>query len=371
MVDAAPDPVAPAYEGPCVAGLVPALLGPGERESRDWLPAPALHPHQLVLLVVDGLGWYQLQERAKLAPGLASMTGGPITSVAPTTTAAALTSITTGLSPAEHGMIGYRVQIGEGEVLNLLRWRTAAGDASGTVPPGAFQPQPAFGGTPVPVVTRSEFAATGFTAAHLSGSRLRGWRVASSIGVEVERALRAGEPFVYAYYDGLDKVAHEQGLGAHFEAELRFVDQLVEEVCNRLPPGAALLVTSDHGQVMVGNATITLPPELLADLVLQSGEGRFRWLHARPGAVRRVADTASALYGELAWVMTREELIEQGWFGGPLRPDVERRLGDVALIARAPVAFNDPADPGELTLASRHGSLTREEMWVPLLAWGP
>lgn len=354
-----------------MAGLVPALLGPGEREGVEWLPGPARHPRQLVLLVLDGLGWYQLQERTALAPGLASMTGGPVSSVAPTTTAAALTSIATGLSPAEHGIIGYRVQIGEGEVLNVLRWRTPAGDASRTVPPGAFQPHAAFAGAPVPAITRSEFAATGFTQAHLSGSRLRGWRVASSIAVEVERALRAGEPFVYAYYDGLDKVAHEQGLGAHFEAELRFVDRLVEDLCNRLPDGAALLVTSDHGQVMVGDATISLPPELLADLLLQSGEGRFRWLHVRPGAIRRVTDTATALYGEVAWVMTREEVVEAGWFGGPLRPDVQRRLGDVALIARAPVAFNDPADPGELTLASRHGSLTREEMWVPLLGWAP
>lgn len=371
MVDTSPGPVAPAYEGPCVASLVPALLGAGEREGPAWLPEPARHPRQLVLLVVDGLGWYQLQERATTAPSLASMTGGPITSVAPTTTATALTSITTGLLPAEHGVIGYRVQIGEGEVLNVLRWRTAAGDASGTVPPAAFQPQPAFAGTPVPAITRTEFQRTAFTAAHLSGSRLRGWRVASSIGVEVEQALQAGEPFVYAYYDGLDKVAHERGLGAHYEAELHFVDQLVDEVCNRLPDGAALLVTSDHGQVMVGSATISLPPELLADLVLQSGEGRFRWLHARPGAVRRVAEAASALYSDVAWVLTRDEVVEAGWFGGPLRPEVQRRLGDVALVASAPVAFNDPDDPGELSLASRHGSLTREEMWVPLLAWSP
>ena len=34
------------------------------------------------------------------------MTGGPITSVVPSTTATALTSITTGLSPGEHGVVG-------------------------------------------------------------------------------------------------------------------------------------------------------------------------------------------------------------------------------------------------------------------------
>lgn len=44
------------------------------------------------------------------------------------------------------------------------------------------------------------------------------------------------------------------------------------------------------------------------------------------------------------------------------------RLGDVALIPHAPVAFLDPADAGESTLAARHGSLTADEMLVPLVA---
>ena len=42
-------------------------------------------------------------------------------------------------------------------------------------------------------------------------------------------------------------------------------------------------------------------------------------------------------------------------------------LGDVALVAREPVAFDDPADTGPFQLVSRHGSLTSAEMLVPLL----
>ena len=42
---------------------------------------------------------------------------------------------------------------------------------------------------------------------------------------------------------------------------------------------------------------------------------------------------------------------------------------DVALVARAPVAFLDPADTGETRLLARHGSLTPAEMYVPLVAW--
>jgi hypothetical protein len=42
-------------------------------------------------------------------------------------------------------------------------------------------------------------------------------------------------------------------------------------------------------------------------------------------------------------------------------------LGDVVLAAREPVAFIDPALPGEANLRSAHGSLTAGEMLVPLL----
>jgi hypothetical protein len=62
-------------------------------------------------------------------------------------------------------------------------------------------------------------------------------------------------------------------------------------------------------------------------------------------------------------------MIAEGWLGGIPAPEVARRLGDVALVPFAPTAFMDPADTGELRLAARHGSLTADEMLVPLLAW--
>src|SRR5688572_18974498 len=272
------EPVVPDYGGACIDSLVPALLR-WRRPAPAWLPEPARDARQVVLLVLDGLGWEQLHEHAGAAPVMAGMTGRPITSVAPTTTAAALTSISTGRPPAEHGIVGYRVHLGDCRVLNVLRWRTADGDARGTVPPPAFQPLAVFDGTAPPVVTRAAFAATGFTEAHLGGVRLHGWRTPSSLVVEVRALLAAGEPFVYAYYDGIDKVAHEFGIGAHYEAELRFADRLVGDLLEALPDGAALVVTSDHGQVDVGDRLVGLAPEVAAEVMFGSGEGRFRWLH--------------------------------------------------------------------------------------------
>jgi len=372
---AVPAPVLPDYDGACLSSVVPTLLS-GLVDPPAWVPGPVHGARQVVLLVVDGLGWAQLRALAASAPTLAAAAGGPITSVAPTTTATALTSLTTGVPPSVHGVVGYRVRVdadgaGPGDVMNVLRWRTPHDDMRRRIPPPSFQPVAPFGGRSVPAVTRPEFAATGFTAAHLSGARLVGWSVPSALVVGVRRLLEAGETFVYAYYDGLDKIAHEHGLGDFYRQELVAVDRLVADLLDVLPPGAALAVTSDHGQVEVGNATRLPAPELFDMVELLSGEGRFRWLHVRPGSLHEAVAAAREAHGHEAWVRTRDDMVADGWFGGPLTPEVARRLGDVALVAHAPVAFLDPADTGETRLLGRHGSLTHAEMHVPFVAWAP
>ena len=277
------EPIFPDYAGANVRAIVPTLLAPQRGAGRAWMPGPVRDAAQVVMLVLDGLGWEQFVEHRRHMPTLATFEGGPITTVAPSTTATALTSITTGLTPGEHGLVGYRMDVG-GEVLNVLRWSTTSGDARRKHEPRRLQPFAPFIGEPVPVVTKADFERTGFTEAHLRGGRLVGWRAASSLAVTVGELLRAGEPLVYAYYDGIDKIAHERGFGSYYEAELRSADDIVEQVRDQLTDDAALLVTADHGQVDVGTNTRALAADVLKLTRFLSGEGRFRWLHARPGA---------------------------------------------------------------------------------------
>ena len=65
---------------------------------------------------------------------------------------------------------------------------------------------------------------------------------------------------------------------------------------------------------------------------------------------------------------SRQELLDAGWFGPVVSPPIAARLGDVALVAREAVTFHDPQDSGPYELVCRHGSLTADEMLVPLLA---
>ncbi len=361
-------PILPDYAGPNVRGIIPALLGPADwsRSLPPWFPEPVRHARQVVVLVLDGLGWDQLSEHSADMPLLSGFTGGPITTVAPTTTATALSSIATGLTPAEHGLVGYRMLM-KGEVINVLRWLAPGGDRRRSLPPIDVQPFTPFMGITVPVVSPAELESSAFTEAHLRGSRPVGYRASSAIAVEVRHQLAAGERFVYAYYGSVDKTAHERGFGDFYDAELRAADRLVGDIVDALPTGAALLVTADHGQVQVGDRIITPDPALLSSVTLQSGEGRFRWWHTS-GSPDTLAKEADDAYGDLAWVVTKEQMIDEGWFGPVMSPPVAARLGDVALVAHEPVSFYEPADSGPFELICRHGSLTSAEVMVPLLA---
>ncbi|MFM8867962.1 MAG: alkaline phosphatase family protein [Ilumatobacteraceae bacterium] len=363
------EPRIPNYSGACTANIIPALLGPSSPDVMpDWMPRAARGARQVVVLVLDGLGWHQLVARHEIAPVLCSGEGTSITTVAPTTTGTALTSITTGLTPGEHGLMGYRMDMGR-RVVQMLRWADEKGDVRSSFDPSVVQPTPPFLGSSVPILSKAELEGTAFTEAHLRGGKPMGWRVPSSLPVQIGTLLEQGARFVYAYYDGIDKVAHERGFGDYYDAELVHVDALVSRIIDRLVPDSALVITADHGQVHVGGNTVRLDDRLQRHVEYLSGEGRFRWLHVRRGTESEVRAIAEDLYGGRAWVLTRDDMIDAGWFGPRVTDVARKRLGDVALVPFSKVSFDDPADHGSFPLVCRHGSMTDDEIDVPLLAW--
>jgi hypothetical protein len=357
------EPVRAAYGGACVASIVPAIL---RREWPPWLPELVHDARVVVVLVLDGLGWDARQEHAARMPVLAGMAGGPVTTVVPSTTAAALTSITTGIPPSLHGVVGFRIAI-DGDVLNVLAYQVAKGKR----PPDPFvvQRHPPFLGRPAVVVSGAAFRDSGFTQVHMRDARYVGYRAQSTLVEHLRRLSRGDHRLVYAYYPGIDEVAHAYGLrDGYYAAELAAADRLVGDVLEALPADAALVVTADHGQDHVGPDGWR-PLGAVGELVaFSSGDGRFRYLHARRGAAADLAVAAREAFGQDTWVFTRDELLDGGWLGPDVAPSTRRRVGDVALAAHSGVAYVDPAFERETHLVAAHGSLTRAEMLVPCLA---
>jgi hypothetical protein len=255
-----------------------------------------------------------------------------------------------------------------GAVLNVLRWQVP-GDKGNAPDPVRVQPVPPFLGRRVPVVTRADFSESGFTCVHLRGSEFVGWQTTAILVEHVCRLVAAGRRFVYAYYDGIDKVAHAYGLANGFlAAELAETDRLVGVLLDRLPDECALLVTADHGQVAAGKQNFLDLGPLHHLIAAYSGESRFRSLHALSGAAGELLSGARERFGDVAWVFTRDELFDDGWLGEGGTAEVRHRVGDVVLAARGHAAFADPTSPRELSLVAQHGSITGDELLVPLLA---
>ena len=341
---------------------MPALLGVSDEPS--CFSDDIFLAKSIVLLVLDGLGWEQFQDNKKIFPVLSEFSEQLITTVAPSTTATALTSITTGAPPGEHGIVGYRIPV-EGKILNSLRWST--GDNLAKPDPYQFQLMSVFDNQQPKVVSSAEHEGSGFSKAHLRDSRFSGYRNRNELVDLVVESVANFESFVYAYWDGVDRTAHEFGFTDKYFGELNECDLMIDELLRRLPANVALVVTSDHGQVEVADRMIELTADIKNLLAKQSGEARFRWLHAVPGAEKDLTQMAKETFKDSAWVMSKKETIDTGLFGPMVSETVRRRLGDVALIAREKVGFTDPAEKMPFQLITRHGSLTKEEMHVPLL----
>lgn len=359
--------VDPDYADRAISNVLDAAVNATQPGPLEDLRERLREAEGVVLVVLDGLGEEQLQDRVALAPWLASHRLTPITSVAPSTTASALTSITTGVAPGVHGIVGYRFVL-EGDVLQALRWTVDGKDASHKHAPEQVQkrePKLVAHRVPIPYVGRAEHETSSFTRAHLRGCDYRGahddaeWVAACVVGLQSSRV-------VLAYYDIIDKVAHAEGLGAAYDNAVSDADALLRALRAAVQDNVRIVVTADHGQVDVGPAALSPLASTLALVEKMSGEGRFRWLHAYPGQAAELAHRVSQELSDSCWVLSRREVCDSGLLGD-IDDDFVERLGDVAIIPFRDVFVPDPAEPREVGMKGRHGSLTPAEMWVPLI----
>ena len=368
-------PVVPGYGQNTLADLSDSLLAsldvPGSGN-----PLGLGQAGRVCMLLVDGLGWELLRSCRSAAPFLAGLmeTGCWLTAGFPSTTVTSLGSIGTARPPGQHGLLGYQVRVPEtGQLLNGLRWDKA-------VDPVAWQPGPTvFERCADAGVSAIRVAAGSFRNSGLSVAAMRGadYRAAETLGALVARtvsALTEGRRALVMVYSGdLDATGHKWGCTSPaWRFQLAYVDRLAEQLASVLPVGTVLYVTADHGMVDVPateRIDADVVPELRDGVELLAGEGRARHVYAVPGAAADVLGSWQATLGDRAWVVSRDEAVEQGWFGS-VEPRAGARIGDVvaAMRGRSAVVATQ-AEPRESALIGMHGSLTPDEQRVPLLGY--
>ena len=372
---------APRPDGPSLADVLQSCLGAVSGGS-GTLALPAAR--RAVVLLIDGLGADQLKAHAGHARTLAAALGARdvIESGFPTTTASALASLTTGVRPGVHGLVGYSVLDPQNDrvVNQLTGWDDRLDPATWQRQPTLFE-QAVDAGFEASVIGPERYRDSGFSAAVLRGAR---YIPAATIADRLTRAAalvrEPGAPgILYVYVPELDMAAHAHGVAsARWVAALEQVDAAARDLIAALPRDTGLLVTADHGVLDVplqGHLLIDGAPELIAGIRHVAGEPRCLQLHFEPDLSETERAALVALWRDAeesrSWVATRQEVIDSGWLG-TVHPSVEARLGDLFVAARKTVAYYDgrSASAGARSMVGQHGSLSPAELRVPLLRFG-
>lgn len=355
----------PDYGRLSLAELLPSVCD-SLRVPGGWDHLGLGDARRVVLVLVDGLGHLQLQEHADLAPTMAAADRGPVTSVFPSTTPTALTSLGTGLPPGGHGLMGAVFRYRH-KPFAPLGWRD-------TPSARAMQPEPtwweraAHAGVRVSNVGPRAHRGGGLTDAAFRGAH---YCAADTVGERVAEiaaaAARGSRSLVYGYWEGLDKTGHVHGVDSpHYRAELVAVEQFVVAVAAALAPGTRLIVTADHGIVDCDTSVAVDTPDLLDGVDLLAGEPRMRQAYTAAGRFEAVIATWRRSLAGAAAVLSREEAIRAGVFG-PVSPEFADRIGDVLAIAHDGVRLTAHTRDALLSnLRGQHGALTPAEMLVPL-----
>ncbi|GAB3524887.1 alkaline phosphatase family protein [Arthrobacter monumenti] len=335
---------------------------------------------RICVVLVDGLGKAQLKDRGGHAPFLRRCMDGATTlsSAFPSTTATSLASLGTGRTPGEHGMVGFDVlDPDQDKVVNML------GGWDANVDPARWQPHPTIfeqieAEVPVATVSLPKFESSAMTRA-----ALRGGSFIPATSSHAKTAAAAGamadnpRMLMYLYFNELDRAGHRYGFQSpEWEQELEELDGAMRRLSSQLPPRTQLLLTADHGMVDVPESRrydYAANPHLIDGVRHTAGEPRMVHLYLEPdggeGQRERLLAAWRDAHGHEAWVMTREDAIRSGYFGGVVDPHVNGRIGDVLIAAREQVAFYDTrrVRPTALEVVGQHGSLTRAEREIPLV----
>jgi predicted AlkP superfamily pyrophosphatase or phosphodiesterase len=354
---------------------------------------------RVLVLVIDGLGWQRFRGLLERGDTVWSRLAGegrfsPLTSVVPSTTSAALTTLWTGASPAEHGILGYELWLREfGIVSNMIVQSaiTAPNDPEGLrrsgFDPNTFLTVPRLGphlrgyGVQVSSFMPLPLARSGLSNMHLPEVTLVPYRSPVDLSYTLSDYLESqasARSYTYVYWEELDTLAHVYGpQDTRIDAEFALFSQAFETLfLKRVHPGilknTLLILTADHGLVYTkANPDFDLNnhPDFARMLHLPpTGENRFAYLYIRPGM-----DEAVQAYIHRAWpgkfdLVSSAEALQAGLFGPPERASVQtpNRLGDRICVARGDHYLW--WSQKENRMLGRHGGLSPAEMLVPLYA---
>ena len=383
---ALPDMTFPDYHGRSLVNLMASLRARFTDQSGDYAPLQtnelALGDYdQIVLLVIDGLGFHYLKESLSW---LKHHCLQPMTSVFPSTTAASITTFLTGVAPQQHGLTGWFTYLAELEqvttVLPCMPRGSQTRLSEQGIDIGKLYGHPIFFdqfATESYIVSPNWILHTDFNRAHTGKANTVGYETLNEMCEAIAHLLTSGErqKYIYAYWSEFDHLSHVHGNNSvqvkqHFAQLSTALDRMLKQSRGRR---SLILITADHGFIDTSAdkmITINDHPRMHECLRLPlCGEPRTAYCYVHPDKEEQFCDYVNNEFSDQIEIITGQALIEQGVFGlGEPHPDLINRVGDYALLMKDNFVIKDWLESEQRFFhPGVHGGTSELEMHVPLI----
>lgn len=394
----------PYYDGlslPNVTHSIAEILGVPLPHSSPLLPEvwqqDVPHAKRVVLFLMDGMGYQHLnqliEDDPELHDAVLDLNMGrnfvPLSSIAPSTTAVALTSLWTGATPSETGITGTLMFLRELSLLNnMLTFTPLYGRHPqdvvadwGITPENVVKSKGMIqhleeNGVPAYIVTHKQYVGTGLSRIlHRGGENIITHKGQTDFMHRVRSVLedtRDEHCYVGIYWDAVDALAHEYGVDSPIVSnEIREKIFALRDLSFRrdaMGDETLFILMADHGHKNATNRIDLAQDELLYSAMQMSlcGDERHAYMYLRHGTMEVVKERIESHYAESLTYIESHKAIKSGYFGKNPSPELQHRIGDLILLPRSGYILSDPY-LGSLPMISRHAGLTDDEMLIPFI----
>ncbi|MHA1776308.1 MAG: alkaline phosphatase family protein [Promethearchaeota archaeon] len=341
----------------------------------------------VVLIVIDGLGYNYLLKQDKNS-NFRRYLRGSMTSVFPSTTAAAMTSYYSGVAPLNHGVPAWFTYLREMGVVSTILLMNIRGFRTpllynDLVATDIFD-FPSFAAK-LPCASASLFPKPIFRTPYSSYAvrksrelKYRSKNIKNFFKTMLKTLTSKNSPaYLLSYWPDFDSHSHIYGIHSEktqqqFEAldfEFgRFVDKVKEKV-----PAVRIILTADHGLVDTpDDRTLWLHdyPELRSMLTLPIvGEGRVPFLYVRPRTISAFEQYMNRHFSDFGELWPLDRALKEGIFGlYEPHPRFIERVGDYLLFMKDNYVFRERLlGESKEKMIGNHGGWSKDEMEIPLI----
>lgn len=341
----------------------------------------------LIFIIIDGLGYNYLINQNKNS-NFRRYLHGSITSVFPSTTAAAMTTFYSGIAPLNHGVPAWFTYLRELGVVSTILPMQIRGFKVPILHHNLTAADifkfPSFAAK-IPLKTASLFPKPIYKTPYSSYAvrdslelKYPYGNIKKFFNIMLKTVKSKQQPaYLLSYWPDFDSLSHIHGIQSektqqHYEAldfELGiFIDKVQAQV-----PGTKIIITADHGLVDTpDDRTIWLRdhPELKSFLSLPIvGEGRVPFLYVRSRSISAFEQYMDKHFGDVGELWPIDKALKERIFGlFQPHPRFMERVGDYLLFMKENYVFREKLlGERKEKMIGNHGGWSKEEMEVPLI----